>query len=231
MVRPLIIGVGGAHSGSGKTAYASLLLRRLRGWGAIKYTKTALYSSITDDPGIISMEGKDTQRLLDSGADRVLWVKSPPHALRDVLHLSICMLSDLRGIVVEGNSAIEFVKPDIILFICGSDASRMKESARKILAMANMVVASEGQSPDIPKEVKRFERSIEGKAGLIRCIKEMVDIKVKIRSLLKERSMDKRIPCALARQIAEDLHVPYREVGNAADELDIRITSCELGCF
>ncbi|MDH5767928.1 MAG: hypothetical protein OEZ31_03100, partial [Nitrospirota bacterium] len=70
-MRPFIIGIGGAHSGAGKTAYASLILKRLKGWGAIKYTKTSLYSSITDDVKILSEKGKDTKRLLDSGAERV----------------------------------------------------------------------------------------------------------------------------------------------------------------
>jgi molybdopterin-guanine dinucleotide biosynthesis protein len=230
-MRPVVIGVGGAHSGSGKTEFASLILQHFRGWGAIKYTRSALYSSVTDDPGIISMKGKDTQRLLDSGACKVLWVKSPAYALRDVLPVSVDMLSDLEGIVVEGNSAIEFIRPDVILFIFGSDIARTKESARRVLRMAHMVVSGEGQFPDLPKEVKRFDRSTEGKERLVRCIKEMVEIKEKIRSLLKERSTERKIPCTLARRIAEELHVSYREIGDAANELDIKITSCELGCF
>jgi uridine kinase len=35
-MRPVIIGIGGAHSGAGKTTIASLILKRLKGWGAIK---------------------------------------------------------------------------------------------------------------------------------------------------------------------------------------------------
>ncbi|GAB4388873.1 MAG: hypothetical protein Kow0025_10770 [Thermodesulfovibrionales bacterium] len=46
-----------------------------------------------------------------------------------------------------------------------------------------------------------------------------------------KKAVDGRIPCAAARAIAEDLGVSYAEVGRAADELKIRITSCELGCF
>ena len=36
---------------------------------------------------------------------------------------------------------------------------------------------------------------------------------------------------ALSREIAEELGVPYGEIGKAADELDIKIAACELGCF
>jgi len=72
MARPLIIGVGGAHSGAGKTACVSLLLRKLKGWGAIKYTKTDLYCSLTDDRNVLATTDKDTMRMLEAGAERVL---------------------------------------------------------------------------------------------------------------------------------------------------------------
>src|SRR4030043_256168 len=68
-MRPVIIGIGGAQSGAGKTTIASLILKRLKGWGAIKYTKNSLYCSITDDLKILSEKGKDTKRLLDAGAE------------------------------------------------------------------------------------------------------------------------------------------------------------------
>ena len=230
-MRPLIIGIGGAHSGSGKTEVASLLLQHLRGWGAIKYTKTELYCSIIDDPYILSMEGKDTRRLLDSGAARVLWLKSPPHDLSNVLQLSIDRLSDLKGIVVEGNSAIEFMKPDIIIFISGNNTERIKESAERILGMAHAVVIGERQSISLPEGVKRFDRSPEGKDRLVHYIEQMVAMKEKIRLLLQERATDRKMPCAIARKIAEELGVSYREIGNAANELNIKIIACELGCF
>jgi hypothetical protein len=230
-MRPLIIGIGGAHSGSGKTEIASLLLQHLRGWAAIKYTKTELYCSIIDDPDVLSMESKDTRRLLDSGAERVLWIKSPPQDLSDILQISTDRLSDLRGIMVEGNSAIEFIKPDIIIFTFGNNTERIKESAWRILGTAHAVVIEERQSISLPEGVKRFDRSPEGKERLVCYIEEMVEMKEKIRLLLEQRATNRRIPCAIARKIAEELGVPYREIGNAANELSIKIIACELGCF
>lgn len=53
----------------------------------------------------------------------------------------------------------------------------------------------------------------------------------RIKEMLKENSSGGRITCAKARQIAETLSVTYREVGSAANELKIKITDCELGCF
>ena len=40
-----------------------------------------------------------------------------------------------------------------------------------------------------------------------------------------------KVPCAVARKIAEDLGVSYKEVGEAADRLAIKVAACELGCF
>jgi len=231
MVRPLIIGVGGAHSGSGKTAYASLLLRRLRGWGAIKYTKTGLYASLVDDQDILAAEGKDTKIMLDSGAERVLWVQAPPSELAEVLPLAVEKLSDLRGIIVEGNSAIEFLKPDIILFIFGKDSRILKGSAEGILEKADALVF-EGEPAEVMRgNRKGFLRSPDGDEGLLLYITEMVETKEKIRALVQERSGGGKLPCAVARQIAEELKVPYKDVGDVCNELGIKISDCGLGCF
>ena len=46
-----------------------------------------------------------------------------------------------------------------------------------------------------------------------------------------KKAVDSKLPCADARKIAEDLGVPYSEVGAAADELGVKIKNCQLGCF
>ncbi len=158
-MRPFIIGIGGGHSGVGKTTIASKILKNLKGWGAIKYTKTTLYSSIIDDIRILSEEGKDTKRLLDSGAEKVLWVQSPFSELKDILLMAVEMLSHLKGIIVEGNSAIEILKPDIVIFVSGSEGE-IKEGADKILDMADIVIFNEGMpSPAMPEDAERFSRN------------------------------------------------------------------------
>jgi len=156
-LRPIIIGIGGAYSGAGKTTYASLLLKRLKGWGAIKFTKTPLYSSIIDDLKILSEEGKDTKRLLDSGAEKVLWVRSPTTELEEIFSMALDRLYDLKGILIEGNSAIEFLKPDIVVFISG-EKERFKRSAGNILRMADVVIFDKKPPEGIPKDAKKFSR-------------------------------------------------------------------------
>ena len=56
-------------------------------------------------------------------------------------------------------------------------------------------------------------------------------VKSKIEQEIRKNAVDGRIPCPVARKIAEELSVTYKEVGRAADELKIKITNCELGCF
>lgn len=160
-MRPVIIGIGGGHSGSGKTSIACKILEKLPGWGAIKYTKTSLYGSITDDINVLSERGKDTKKFLDSGAGKVLWVQSPFHELASVLPIAVEMLSHLKGIVVEGNSAVDVLKPDIVIFVCGH-RGKMKEGPENIMRIADIFVFDE-EPPEIPREAKKFHRDeVEG---------------------------------------------------------------------
>lgn len=48
---------------------------------------------------------------------------------------------------------------------------------------------------------------------------------------MMEKAVDGKLPCAVARKIAKDLNISYKDVGDAANDLGIRIKNCELGCF
>jgi hypothetical protein len=53
------------------------------------------------------------------------------------------------------------------------------------------------------------------------------ELRAKIRAAAPEGKM----PCAGAFRLAEELGISRREVGNLLDELKIKITQCQLGCF
>ena len=55
--------------------------------------------------------------------------------------------------------------------------------------------------------------------------KELIKIRI------KEKASENKISCPALRRIAEELRVPYREAGQAANELKIKIKNCDLGCF
>lgn len=48
---------------------------------------------------------------------------------------------------------------------------------------------------------------------------------------VKGASREGKLSCTVARHLAEEIGVPIRRVGEAADELGIKIYACELGCF
>ncbi len=40
-----------------------------------------------------------------------------------------------------------------------------------------------------------------------------------------------QLPCPVAFKIASELKVSLREVGECTDDLGIKLSSCQLGCF
>ncbi|MBI4684264.1 MAG: hypothetical protein HY755_03580 [Nitrospirae bacterium] len=48
---------------------------------------------------------------------------------------------------------------------------------------------------------------------------------------VKKKAVRGKISCSNARMVAESLGVSYKTVGKAADRLNIKIITCQLGCF
>jgi hypothetical protein len=43
--------------------------------------------------------------------------------------------------------------------------------------------------------------------------------------------VDGKLPCGAAFQIAKELNVQVKEIGEACNRLKIKVRSCQLGCF
>lgn len=155
---PQYVGIGGSGSGSGKTTVACRLLARLSGWGAIKVTPTELYSTIIDDPAVLREPGKDTALMLEAGAEEVLWIKAPREGIAEALRTATERLGHLTGVVVEGNSAVEVLRPDVILFIASGSTPGPKRSAQAVLAMADVVLFADGPPGGTPAGARAFSR-------------------------------------------------------------------------
>lgn len=48
---------------------------------------------------------------------------------------------------------------------------------------------------------------------------------------VKKRSRNGKLACATALKLAEELKVSPKRIGQAANELGIKIRACQLGCF
>lgn len=272
LTRPFIIGVGGSHSGVGKTTIAEALLlsfrafglpgfRSLRRWGAVKYTKTDFYSSLIEDRAVLDRKDKDTGRLLNAGAEEVLWIQSPPEELSELVSAAIGRLSHLDGIIIEGNSAIEFSSPDVVIFKLDTRGEIIKSSALRLIEQADIIVFPTPPNPPLAKGGERevvnsgdnFRNSQKlrklspefihvvyydpedetSRQELLASMDAVVErlIVDKIKQALNEKAVESRISCSVARQIAVELKTPFGAVGKAATELKIKIVNCELGCF
>ncbi len=53
----------------------------------------------------------------------------------------------------------------------------------------------------------------------------------KLEEKIKSSLVDGQLPCAVAFKIAKEMKVSPRDVGDAADRLSVKLSSCQLGCF
>jgi molybdopterin-guanine dinucleotide biosynthesis protein len=166
-----IISVTGAHSGVGKTTLCAFLLNEFEGFGAIKFTKTTLFSSLVDDEAELKHEGKDTAIMYGAGAEKVLWIKSPTDGLEHVLEIALERMRSLKGVVVEGNSPVDFLNPHLLIFIVGEDGE-IKPSALNVAGRADVLVYNSDKGAghlNLPfatkKAVKVFSINLTEKSG------------------------------------------------------------------
>ncbi|MBI5056470.1 MAG: hypothetical protein HZB61_07640 [Nitrospirae bacterium] len=153
-----IISVTGAHSAVGKTTLCSILLENLKGFGAIKFTRTELYTSVVDDETILKEKGKDTAIFFGSGAEKVVWIQSPGgQELEDALNVSLTKMTGLKGVVVEGNSPADLLKPHLTIFIIGGDGV-IKPSALKVGKKADIVIINSETDVANPASLVTFSK-------------------------------------------------------------------------
>ncbi|MGB9892542.1 molybdopterin-guanine dinucleotide biosynthesis protein MobB [Thermodesulfovibrio yellowstonii] len=222
----LIIGVGGSKSGIGKTTFIESFIRFIKNLNervsviAVKYSKTSFYSSIITEPSIIGKEGKDTERMKKAGADHVYFIRAKEEDLPEIadkLKEEIFRFSHngtkLNFIIIEGNSMVRVMQPDVIIFFKSKIEEPVKPSGKAICEIADIVLEGDYCMEEIMTEIEKIQQ------------------KKLIEKLLREKSNDGKITCSEARKIAEELNVPYIEVGKMANELKIKIRKCELGCF
>jgi len=173
--RPIIVAISGLSSNTGKTTLACELLRRLPGWEAIKLTR-GHYRSCGKDPSgccvsdLLREEalirsgreanyefGKDTGRFWDAGATNVHWVIVGEDQVEQGINLALTQVQ-AEGVIVEGNSFLDFVAADFAVMCARAGVNKLKTSARGTLAKADALYLSTIDDSDRKTAIAEFEK-------------------------------------------------------------------------
>jgi hypothetical protein len=156
---PTIVAVSGFSSNVGKTTLVCDLLRRLPGWEAIKLTRGHYRSCGRDPAGCCVSDllreepvirsgreanyetGKDTGRFWDAGASNVHWVIVKDDQVECGIKEALTRVR-AEGVVFEGNSLLDYVKPDLAVMCARAEGGKVKPSARQALAKADLLYLS-----------------------------------------------------------------------------------------
>src|SRR5580704_10247723 len=160
-----IIVIGGHSRSVGKTSVVAGLISALPEfhWTAVKITQyghgvcsangQACDCATADHSWAISEErdrsGKsDTSRFLIAGAAQTFWVRTEQGRLAEAMPALRQRLADARNVIIESNSVLKFLKPDLYLTVVDPSTADFKNSAREFLDRTNAVILH--QTPDGP---------------------------------------------------------------------------------
>ena len=152
-----LIVVGGSTRNIGKTSVVAGLIAALRerSWTAIKITQYG--------HGICSADGKacdcatadhtiaiteerdrsgrsDSSRYLVAGAKRSLWVRTQQGELFEAMPRLRREIAEAGDVIVESNSILQFVRPDLFVSVLDPAVEDFKGSARRYLDRADLIL-------------------------------------------------------------------------------------------
>lgn len=175
-----IVVVGGHTRNIGKTSVVAGLIAALPqfDWTAFKITQfghgicsaNGKPCSCETGPHTIAISrerdpatGTDSARFLAAGAARSFWVRTRQGQLADAMPRVRQELAKATNAIVESNSILEFLEPDLYLTVLDPGNRDFKSSARNFLARADAVLWSgaspatgPGESPAWPEGLPRL---------------------------------------------------------------------------
>jgi hypothetical protein len=152
-----IIVIGGHSRSVGKTSVVAGLISALReyDWTGVKITQygngicsangEACDCATADHAWAISEEKdrsgeSDTSRFLVAGASRSLWVRTEQGRLAEAMPALRQRIVQARNVIVESNSVMKFLRPDLYLTVLDPTTADFKTSAREFLDWASAVI-------------------------------------------------------------------------------------------
>ncbi len=162
-----IVVVGGHSRNIGKTSVVVNIIRSLSeyGWTAVKVTQfghgicsingKSCACAIEEHPFAIqeerNREGRtDSSRFLLAGARRSLWVRTKQGMLWWAIpQLRLTLAAD-RNVILESNSIMQYLKPDLYLMVLDYTNEDFKDSAQRYMDFADayLVVDTAARSPN-----------------------------------------------------------------------------------
>ena len=157
--RPKIVAVSGFSSNVGKTTLVCELLRVLPGWEAIKLTRghyrscgrdpeACCVSDLLQDNAVVRSgrdanyeSRKDTGRFWDAGAANVHWVIATDNQVEAGITEAVSRVRT-DGVVIEGNSFLQYLEADVRILCCRSEGGTIKASARDVLPKTDLLYLS-----------------------------------------------------------------------------------------
>jgi hypothetical protein len=175
-----VIVVGGHSRNIGKTSVVAGLIARLPEfhWTAFKITQyghgfcTAdgkpCQCQTADSCVAVNFEhdltsGTDTSRFLAAGAARSVWVRTRIGMLAEAIPRIEKELAASENAILESNSILEFLRPDLYLTVLDPAVADFKDSARRFLPLADAILlltprvpSSSVDPPGLVSEVPQF---------------------------------------------------------------------------
>jgi len=156
-----IIVVGGHSRSLGKTSVVAGLISALReyDWTAVKITQyghgvcsangAPCDCATADHSWAISEEkdrggDSDTSRFLVAGAERALWVRTEQGRLAEAMPALRKRIEQSSHVILESNSVLKFLRPDLYLTVLDPNTEDFKTSAREFLDRADAVILHDG---------------------------------------------------------------------------------------
>ncbi len=151
--------VGGQSRSVGKTSIVSGLIAALAAynWTAFKITQyghgicsrdgSVCDCATVDHAWAIteehSIEGDtDTSRFLQAGAKRVWWVRTEQGRLAEAMPALRRRVADAENVIIESNSVVKFIRPDLYLTVLDPATADFKKSAQEFLDRADAALVN-----------------------------------------------------------------------------------------
>jgi hypothetical protein len=152
-----LVVIGGHSRSVGKTSVVASLISALSDyeWTAAKITQyghgicsangEACDCATGDHSWAITEERDrtgecDTSRFLVAGASRVFWVRTEQGKLAEAMPTLRDRLKNARNVIIESNSVLKFLRPDLYLTILDPATVDFKKSAQEFLDRADAVI-------------------------------------------------------------------------------------------